>query len=62
MDEGTYRAKKLKMLESNKDKEITLAEKCDQILLWSKKILKVWVETLEYRYNTQEAKKSKTGR
>ena len=42
MDEVSFRSKKLKMLESNKEKDVTLADKCDQILLWSKKILKIW--------------------
>ena len=52
MDEVPFRTKKLKMLEANKSKDIPLADKCDQILLWCKKILKVWAEALEHRYNS----------
>lgn len=47
------------MIQSEKDKEVSLADKCDQIMLWCKKILRIWFQTLELRYPTQESKKTK---
>lgn len=52
MDDMTYRARKMRILDEDKNKEISLEQKCDEIMLWAKKVIRAWSENIEQLYNT----------
>jgi len=62
MDDMNYRNRKIRILEDDKTREISVEQKCDEIMLWVKKVLKAWGEGVEQKYNTEEKKKSSQGK
>lgn len=41
---------------------MSIEQKCDEIMLWGKKVLKAWNEAIEQKYNTEDKKKSQQGK
>lgn len=62
MDDMLYRSRKTRLLEDDKGKDISMEQKCDEIMLWGKKVLKAWNEAIEQKYNTEDKKKSQQGK
>lgn len=62
MDDMNYRSRKMRILEDDRTRDISVGQKCDEMMLWIKKVLKAWGETLEQKYNTEDKKKSSAGK
>ncbi len=62
MDDAVYLNRKARMLEDDKKREISVDQKCEEIMLWIRKMLKAWNEAIEQKYNTEDKKRTATAR